>query len=109
VASERKTVDTLRERLLCGIDPAALDPLVLALVESTAKLVGALKDKTPGEVSKMSVADLSKALMNCQKALDGVARLRSFVAGGPDSRPEPPTFIMELVAPDEPAKVDGEA
>jgi len=37
---------------------------------------------------KVPVGDVSKALMNTGKMIDGIYRLLSFASGGPDSRPE---------------------
>lgn len=92
-------LDKLKRELLCGIEPSTLDPLVQALAEAVARLVTILAGKGSKEMAGMSVGDLSKAIMNCQKALDGVARLRSFAAGGPDSAPHAPVFELRIVPP----------
>ncbi len=91
----------LREKLMCGFDPEALDPAIVANIELVAKLMSIAMGKTPDQLKGMSMTDLSKAIINLQKSLDGMARLRSFSAGGPDSKVEGPEFVLKVVKPEE--------
>lgn len=102
-------VEKLKDKLLCGIKPEALDPSVQALASLVDKLILAATRKDAKALEGMSMADLSKALMNVQKALDGVARLRAFAAGGPDSRPDVQPFILKIVSPDTEPPADGQS
>jgi hypothetical protein len=95
------TVEKLRRELLCGIKPDALDPLIAELVDVVVRLTAIAKTKGAKELAGMSMGDLAKAIVNLQKALDGTARLRSFAAGGPDSAPQAPQFILQVTPPAE--------
>jgi hypothetical protein len=103
-----KSTEELRKRLLCGIEPTTLDPAIAAGIELVARLIGTANAKTGKEIAGMSLADLSKALMNAAKAVDGLARLRSFAAGGPDSAPLAPTFVLKVVTPEEDREANDE-
>jgi predicted TIM-barrel enzyme len=96
-----RSTEELRKRLLCGIEPTTLDPAIAAGIELVARLIGTANAKTGKEIASMSLAELSKALMNAAKAVDGLARLRSFAAGGPDSAPQAPQFILQVTPPAE--------
>ena len=94
-------------RLPAGVDPRALDTslsLYVGQAESAIRHVEALSKAIEASLGNMMVPDrptldeadtitniherATRSALNAVKALNEVARLRSFLAGGPDSRPD---------------------
>lgn len=94
-----KQLEELKERLLCGVRPETLDPAIHRSLDVLVKLLAAAEGKTPEQLAGMSMADLSKAAMNLQKTLDGMARLRAFAAGGHGADAEDRAFVLKIVTP----------
>lgn len=85
-----------------GYDPVALDEQIkryVGIAERNSKIVEelgpVLADKIRAETSSLDAESTSiiydrlvKADLNLVKATDELARLRSFLSGGPDTRPD---------------------
>lgn len=101
-------VSTAPKNLPAGYEPGALDQAIqkyVAIAETNIRHAALLEKRVQEALENIQVAEsddrldyankitilwerLAKTGMALTKALDELTRLRSFVAGGPDSRPD---------------------